>query len=247
MKWSERLLLAWIHPRGIVAAAVSSLFALEFALVLGPEDPLALEADKFVLTTFLVIVGTVAIYGMTLSLVARKLGLSSQNPQGVLFAGATPVIREIATALKNADFTVLLVDTNLQNNSSARMAGLPVIYASIGSELVLERTDLGGIGRLLAMTPNDEVNTLASMAFAERFGRSEVYQVAAGETQMTRTERAATYRRGRILFERPVTMEDLRKRFAAGHRIKTTLALRGLHLRRFHRKVQPRRSGAVPH
>src|SRR5690606_19743048 len=37
---AERICLAWIHPRGIVAAAVSSLFAMEFSNVLGTDDPL---------------------------------------------------------------------------------------------------------------------------------------------------------------------------------------------------------------
>ena len=223
LTWQERLLLAWVHPRGIVAASVSSLFALEIVRVLGPDDPLAQEANRFVLTVFLVIVVTVTVYGMPMSWLARRLGLSRQNPQGILFAGATPAVREIAQAIAKEDFTVLVVDTNPRNNSAARMAGLPVIFASIGSELVREKTDLGGIGRLLAMTPNDEVNTLASMAYAERFGRSEVYQLATAEASIGKDERQASYRKGRILFAKPTTFDGLQKRFADGQRVKSTL------------------------
>lgn len=220
---SERLMLAWIHPRGIVAAAVSSLFALEIVRVLGPDDPLAQEADRFVLTVFLVIVVTVTVYGVPLSWIARRLGLSRQNPQGILFAGASPAVREIAQAIMKEDFSVMVVDTNPQNNSAARMAGLPVIFASIGSELVREKTDLGGIGRMLAMTPNDEVNTLAATAYAERFGRSEVYQLATGGSTTGNNERKATYRNGRILFAEPTTFDALETRFANGQQVKTTL------------------------
>ncbi len=223
LTWSERVLLAWIHPRGIVAAAVSSLFALELVRVLGPDDPLAQEANRFVLTVFLVIVATVTVYGLPLSLLARRLGLSRQNPQGILFAGASPAVREIAAAVKNEEFTVILVDTNPRNNSAARMAGFTTIFASIGSELVRENTDLGGIGRLLAMTPNDEVNTLAAMAYVERFGRSEVYQLATGATTNGNNERKATYRKGRILFNQPITYDELEERFANGQKVKTTL------------------------
>lgn len=223
LTWSERLLLAWMHPRGIVAAAVSSLFALEIVRVLGPDDPLAKEANRFVLTVFLVIVITVIVYGLPLSWLARRLGLSRQNPQGVLFAGASPAVREIAQALKKEEIAVMVVDTNPRNNSAARMAGLPVIFASIGSELVREKTDLGGIGRMLAMTPNDEVNTLAAMAYAERFGRSEVYQLATGEISNGNNERKATYRKGRILFAEPVTYDELTKRFNSGQQVKSTL------------------------
>ncbi len=223
LSWSERLMLAWIHPRGIVAAAVSSLFALEIVRVLGPDDPLAQEADRFVLTVFLVIVVTVTVYGMPLSWIARRLGLSRQNPQGILFAGASPAVREIAQAIMKEEFSVMVVDTNPRNNSAARMAGLPVLFASIGSELVREKTDLGGIGRMLAMTPNDEVNTLAATAYAEKFGRSEVYQLATGGSTTGNNERKATYRKGRILFAEPTTFDALEMRFANGQQVKTTL------------------------
>ena len=222
LSWQERTFLSWIHPRGIVAAAVSSLFALALK---NPElnHPLAEEADRFVLMTFLVIVGSVTVYGLTLSPLARWLGLSGENPQGILFAGASPVVREIALAVQNEGLPVLLVDTNPGNNAAARMAGLPIAYASVGSEFVQEEIDLGGIGRLLAMTPNDEVNTLAVMGFAERFGRAEVYQVAAAETSSERTERVGAYRRGRTLFDKPITFGELEDRFEAGATIKKTM------------------------
>ncbi|MEM8944282.1 MAG: sodium:proton antiporter [Planctomycetota bacterium] len=222
LSWQERAFLSWIHPRGIVAAAVSSLFALALKNA-EPAHPLAAEADRFVLMTFLVIVGSVTVYGLTLSPLAKWLGLSGENPQGILFAGASPAVREIAVAVQNEGLPVLLVDTNPRNNAAARMAGLPMAYASVGSEFVQEEIDLGGIGRLLAMTPNDEVNTLAAMGFTERFGRAEVYQVAAAESSSGRTEAVGAYRRGRTLFDKPTTIEQLEDRFEAGATIKKTM------------------------
>ncbi|MEM6328896.1 MAG: sodium:proton antiporter, partial [Planctomycetota bacterium] len=133
LRRNERLLLCWIHPRGIVAAAVASLLAIQFK-----DTRFADEADRLVLVTFMVIVGTVVVYGLTLSGVARRLGLAGDEPQGVMFAGASPMTREIALALKSEGFDTLLVDTNPQNISAARMAGLPVCYASIASDFVQE-------------------------------------------------------------------------------------------------------------
>jgi len=220
LSWQECSFLSWIHPRGIVAAAVSSLFALKLK---NAGHPLAVEADRFELMVFLVIIGSVTVYGLSLAPLARWLGLSGENPQGILFAGASPAVREIALAVQNEGLPVLLVDTNPRNNKAARMAGLPINYASIGSEFVQEEIDMGGIGRLLAMTPNDEVNTLAAMGFAERFGRAEVYQVAAAEASSGRTESVGAYRRGRTLFDKLTTIEQLETRFAAGATIKKTL------------------------
>jgi NhaP-type Na+/H+ or K+/H+ antiporter len=217
LTWNERLLLSWIHPRGIVAAAVASLLALELA---GTE--FAAEADRFVLVTFLTIVCTVVVYGLTLAPLARRLNLASPEPQGILFAGASPLVREIALAVKQEGFAVVVVDTNHQNAAAARMAGLSVHFASIGSEYVRDEIDLSDIGRLLAMTPNDEVNTLAAMEFAEHFGGAGVYQLAAPEPTSQHRDRVAAHRRGRTLFRRDATYEFLTSHFAEGAKIKKT-------------------------
>lgn len=117
----------------------------------------------------------------------------------------------------------MLVDTNPHNNRAARMAGLPVVHAHIGSEFVREEIDLGGIGRLLAMTSNDEVNALAALEFTPTFGSAEVYQVPPEEASSDRTERVTANRRGRTLFDNSLTIGQLEKRFSAGAIIKKTL------------------------
>lgn len=210
---NERLLLGWIHPRGIVAAAVASLFALD----LHNE-----EGDRLVLVTFLVIVGTVLTYGLTLGPLARKLGLSKSDPQGVLFAGATPLARMIAEAFHEENIPVQLVDTNPQSVQAARMAGLPAHYASIGSDFVHHGVDLGGIGRLFAMTPNDEVNSIATTEFREVFGSQNCYQLAPAEQGSERRRRVPQHLRGRLLFGEEQNYDTLRRRIEAGAKIKKT-------------------------
>ena len=214
---NERLLLSFVHPRGIVAAAVASLFAIELS-----SGSLSDEADRLVLITFLVIVGTVLVYGLLLGPLARSLTLSRDDPQGVLFAGSTEIVRLIARALETEGVPTMLVDTNPQNVAAARMAGLRVHYASIGSEFVLQGTDLGDIGRLLAMTPNDEVNTIAAMEFRELFGGANVYQLAPSKKTSERHRRIPDHLRGRVLFGPDLTHEELRRRFESGARLKKT-------------------------
>lgn len=215
----ERLFLSWIHPRGIVAAAVATLFAIG---ITSSHPEYEAEGQKMVFITFLVVVGTVTIYGLSLGRVAKWLGLSREDPQGVLFAGASPMVREIARALHNEGFVTLLVDTNPENIASARMDGLPVCYASIGSEFVHQETDLGDIGKLLAMTPNDEVNTLAASEFAEQLGSANVYQFSPHEKSSERHQRVPSHLRGRILFSAGLTEDQLRQKFLQGYRAKKT-------------------------
>ncbi len=80
---NERLFLAWMAPRGIVAAAVSSVFALRLraANIDG--------AEKLVPLVFEVIVGTVVVYGLTAARYGRWLGVAKPNAQGCLIVART--------------------------------------------------------------------------------------------------------------------------------------------------------------
>ncbi len=167
----EKIFLAWLCPRGIVAAAVASVFGFQL------EQADYAGAELLVPITFVVIVGTVLVYGLTSSVVARRLGLAIPNPQGVLFVGASGWVRAIAGALQKEGVTVLLVDANRANVRKARLDGLPARRGNALEESVTAELDLFGIGRVLALTPNDEVNTLVTLHFAHQFGRSETYQL----------------------------------------------------------------------
>ena len=210
LSWQERTFLAWLAPRGIVAAAVASVFAIR------------LGDDRILPATFLVIVGTVVVYGLTASPLARWLGLASVNPQGVLIASAHAGARAIAHAIQEAGFRAVLVDTNRWHVNAARMEGLEACYANILSEHVDEEVDLGGIGRFLAMTSNAEVNALAAQHFAELFGRANVYQLAPQQGGPSRTAMADEHLKGQFLFDPEATYEALDERFESGATIKTT-------------------------
>ena len=73
LEWRERIMVAFVAPRGIVAAAVSSMFALELAHA-------GHEAYQLASLTFMVIIGTVAIYGLGSTPLARLLGVSKPDP-----------------------------------------------------------------------------------------------------------------------------------------------------------------------
>jgi NhaP-type Na+/H+ or K+/H+ antiporter len=208
----ERLFLAWLAPRGIVAAAVASVFAFQ----LGPEG------RDLVSATFFVIVGTVLIYGLTTPLLARRLKVALVDPQGVLIAGAYAGARAIAHALQQQGIAVLLVDTNRENINTARLEGLPSEYGSILSETDMDQLNLGGLGRLLALTSNDEVNSLAALHFTDEFGRASVFQLAPRKESAGDADEKRRHLRGRILFGPQVNYDELEQRFSAGGAVKAT-------------------------
>ncbi len=171
LNWRERLFIAWMAPRGIVAALVASIFALELAEYDFPG------AELLVPITFSVIIGTVLIYSLTSGWLARRLGIVQQNPQGLLIVGAHAWGRDLAQAVQQTGFRVLLTDTNPYNVCMALSMGLEAHHCNILSDTAEEMLDLSGVGRLMALTPNDEVNTLASVSYRDTFGRLGVYQL----------------------------------------------------------------------
>lgn len=218
LTWREKLYLSLMAPRGIVAAAVSAIFALELAETGGE---FAEEAARIVPVAYTVIVGTVAFYGLLASPLARKLKLAVKNPQGVLFAGISPWAIEAARALQRAGFRVLMVDSNYNATRAARMAGIAAVNANILSDYATEEMDLSGIGRLLAVTPNDHVNAMACMAFSHSLGRSNVYQMAPSKGNEG-SHGVSSELTGRLLFAKGVHSSTLVGLETSGASIKST-------------------------
>jgi NhaP-type Na+/H+ or K+/H+ antiporter len=215
--WRERLAIGWVAPRGIVAAAVSSLFALELAQHGYPG------AGQLASVTFLVIIATVVVYGFTAAPLARRLGVAQPEPQGVLFVGAHPWAREIAQELREIGFQVQLADSNRRNIAQARMAGLPTYFGSTLTEGALDHIDLNGIGSLLALTSNDEVNSLSGLNFSEVLGADSVFQLPPDDLQIsTEGTLVGRHLRGRFLFRPDAGYWQLTARFDSGADIKTT-------------------------
>jgi len=177
LKWRERFFLMTMAPRGIVAAAVSAIFALRMEQL---EIP---DADKIVPIVFLVIIGTIVVYGSTAGFAARRLGLSEGQADGVLIAGAHGIGRGLALELKSLEVKSLLVDTDPYNVTRSIALGLSARRMSVLADEASHDLDLRGIGRLLAFTSNDEVNALATARFARVFGRREVFQLAPAKRQ----------------------------------------------------------------
>ncbi len=216
LPWRERVFLAWMAPRGIVAAAVASVFALELVAA-GYEN-----AIELVPITLLVVFATVLVYGLSARRLGQRLELIHTNPQGVLFVGAHSWARAIAKALQNEGYAVFLVDTDWENVRAARMAGLPCQYGSALAEKTGEEIDFGGLARMFAVTANNEVNSLACLHFLEHFGRNEVYQLPFDESQGGRHEVVGSEFHGRFLFGNELSYARLRDAFGSQPTVKKT-------------------------
>ncbi|MBT8383975.1 MAG: cation:proton antiporter [Ignavibacteria bacterium] len=217
LNWRERTFISWMAPRGIVAAAVSSVFALKLSI-----SSIA-GAEILVPVTFLVIVVTVSVYGLTASPVAKLLKVAQSKPQGVLIVGAHQWARAIAKVLWEKKINVIMVDTNRSNISAARLEEIKAYSGSILSEHIADELDLDGIGKLIALTPNDEANSLAALHMSEEFERGEMYQLPPlSKKSGKEVEFSAKHLRARFLFGEGINFYQLNSLFQQGWSIKST-------------------------
>jgi hypothetical protein len=166
---------------------------------------------------FAVIVGTVAIYGLTAAPLAQWFGLADPDPNGILFVGASPWVRTIAKRVQELGVSVALIDSNPTHIRHAHEEGLDARKADVLSETVLDEIDLYGMGRLLIAIPNDEVASLTALHFSEVFDSTDIYQLAAGpESRNGGEDSMPEYLRGRPLFGEDINCQSLKAQMDRG-------------------------------
>ena len=150
----ERLFVAWVAPRGIVAAAIASLtaIALESEGLPGGTELRAL--------VFLTIAGTVILAGLTAGPVARWLGVSLPKREGVAILGANGLGLALAEELRDAGRPVVFIDSNPQNCRRVEEAGFPVVFGNALEERILQRARFEGVGIAVGLTANQTVNAV---------------------------------------------------------------------------------------
>ena len=207
---ADRLFVAAMAPRGVVAAAVTAIFALRL------EEEGFAGAERIVPIVFFIIAGTVAIYGLAARPLSHRLGVAEKNPNGILIVGAHGFARALARALKEVRVPVLLADTNARHVGAARLEGLPVYHGSVLSDQADEDLEMPGIGKIFALTSNDEVNALSARHFVHLFGRENLFQLTTTRKPAEGSAELGSELRARVLFEKEITFETLQRRFREG-------------------------------
>ena len=193
----ERVFVAWIGPRGIVAASVASLFALRLA-ELGLPD-----SSRLLALTFLTIAMTVTLQGLSASLVARALKLHLGSRKPVIVVGGGPLALTVSRVLADGGRPLAVVDRNATFVRRARQAGLDAIRGNGLDESVLEQAGASDAEMLLALTTNPEVNALAAQVARDRQGITHTYP-AIGKPEHGVTEELLAQSGSRLAFGRPV-------------------------------------------
>ena len=212
--WNERILLAWIAPRGIVAVAIAGLFALRLDR-LGYGDGSILVA-----LSFAVVAATIVAHGFTIKPLARLLKVTGATERGLLIVGATQWSLSLADQLRQLNIPVTIADNSWQRLAAARQSGIPTYHGEILAEATEDRLDLTQFQVLAATSDNEAYNALVCSEFAPEIGRDNVYQL--GDSSGDDPRALPESLRGRALFSSGLGVGDIMERDRLGWTFRKT-------------------------
>ncbi len=161
LNWREKAFLSWVAPRGIVAAAVASLFAQRLGQA-GEESGTQLRA-----LVFLVIAATVFLQGASAELLAGLLRVRRPVNRGFAIFGAEPLGRLLARLLGEHGHEVILLDNNADLCREAQNEGLKVVYGNAFDEHVLLRSQMDTRKAAIGASHNEAINLLFAVKVRE--------------------------------------------------------------------------------
>ena len=216
LSFKSRILLSWIAPRGIVAAAVGSVFALSM-IERGIPD-----ADKMVPLIFTVIIVTVVLQSLTATPLAKFLGVRQPSPNTLLFIGANHVARAIAKGLQEQNISVHLSDPAWENCKMARMDGLQCYYGNPQSEHAERYLPMTQLNKVLALSPNRHHNALGVQHFSHLLNEQSVFSLRSSTNHAKANKDSATFLSRQILFGEQGSYAKLSRLIAKGGKISAT-------------------------
>ncbi len=198
LSWREKAFLSWIAPRGIVAAAIATLFTTRMNQT-GIAGGSAIGG-----LVFLVIMCTVLVQGMTGSLVATLLRVRRPRAQGYVILGANDLAIALAETLRTSGDEVMLIDANPELCSAAEKRGFRVLHGNALDDRILQQGDLDTRKGVIALLPNGGVNLLFARASIDEHRAPRAYvAMHRGAVTTARVHEA----RARVLFGTEVDVD----------------------------------------
>ena len=170
--WRERLFIAWIAPRGIVAVAITGLFALRLV------DHGFPGAEALVPLSFAVVIVTIFAHGFSAGWIAERLGINQLKGDGILIIGANRWSVDLGKVLQSADIEVTIADFSKFALRRPRSAGLKTHHGDILDESHNDNIDLGQYQHLIAATDNDSRNQLIAADLGPEMGFDQISRLS---------------------------------------------------------------------
>jgi NhaP-type Na+/H+ or K+/H+ antiporter len=211
MTTGERRFTGWMAPRGIVAASTATTFSA------GLVSRNIQGAAKILPVTFLVIVVTVAVYGLTAAPVARLLGVTRPARTRPLLVGGEDWVVDLGRTLRSLGLEVLMWAGFDEQRERIKQVGLELAPGELLAAATGRGAQLEGVTAVLLLTAEDDFNALGSTVLAGTV-EGPVYRLGARQPSHGVV---APYTGGEILFDSKLTRYEVSQRYAGGARICT--------------------------
>jgi NhaP-type Na+/H+ or K+/H+ antiporter len=180
LRLREKAFLAFMAPRGIVAAATATFFSIELAARHVPG------ADKLGELVFLVVLATVVLVGFGAHWVAGRLALI---PPKTIILGGDRRARYLAERLVQSEEPIEVWEDDLDKVHDLLGRGLPACLHDIEDCDELARHGVRQAHRVVVATDSDERNRRMAEALRGRFPKLPLY-VRLNESENLETLRA---------------------------------------------------------
>ncbi|HEY5626563.1 MAG TPA: sodium:proton antiporter [Nitrospira sp.] len=209
LPFQERMFLAGVAPRGIVAAAIASLTAeaMRQGQLEGGE---ALRA-----MVFMTIGVTVLHAGLFARPMAHLLQLRLPKRETVAILGVRKLSLAMATELKKGGTPVVLIDSDPKHSRLAEEAGLPVIFGDALEERIMMRARFDSVETVIGLTENDHLNSMYVTQARQLFKIPKAY-IAVDNLDGQAPPAHVRQANAEVLFEGPHDIERWNVRFRQG-------------------------------
>ncbi|WP_232332888.1 cation:proton antiporter [Novosphingobium aquimarinum] len=204
MPWRERLFIAWIAPRGIVAVAITGLFALRLT-----ENDVP-GAELLVPLAFFTAITTIVAHGFTARWWAGLLGIARGEGNALMIVGINQWSAAAAAALKDAGVEVMMTDNSKFSQRHARALGLESLKGDVLSDKFRHRFDWIEYHHVIAASDSDAYNAFVCAELGPELGYDKVLQIAPDKRD------GMTQPKGGTVFPSPVDIYQLQTRATEG-------------------------------
>ncbi len=166
LDWKEKTVLGLTAPRGIVAAAVASVSAIQLRAKGAVDDATVLEG-----LVYLVILTTCTWATFMAPLLPRWLGYYNDPARRrVVLVGVNALTRALASVFHGAKWTTVVIDSVGARLAPLRAQGLRTVCADARDASTYEEASTERSTKVLALTTNDALNLLVAELVHEEFG-----------------------------------------------------------------------------
>ncbi len=168
LSFNESMYLAGMAPRGVVAAGITSLFALIL------KESGNVQSDMLVALVYIIIIVSVLSYSLFARPLKKLLAIDGGDDRSVLIVGGGQIGAEVGRAL-GEDREVRFLDLNSEVISGLKHSGYDATCGNALDPLYWEIVHAEEIGCVLVMTGSSDHNLLIARLAHDNYHTPEIY------------------------------------------------------------------------